>query len=273
MSTGELNSALYSGWVQHQRFSPRPHHFKYRMGLLFLDLDEQAQVLALSPLAGGGRWAPFAFRESDYLPAFTGAGTRLSDAVRQLVSEALGRPMLGKICLLTQPRSWGLAFNPASFFYCYDSIGELQAVLCEVSNTPWRERYHYVLPFDGEVRVQKGFHVSPFLPFDLEYRMRFTQPGEALAVQMADWQGEHKLFEAGLILQRQALSRASLHRYLLQFPWMTAKTVLAIYWQALRLLLKRTPLFSHRAAEGVVRTARAQRPTHPHRQEAVHEES
>jgi DUF1365 family protein len=30
---------------------------------------------------------------------------------------------------------------------------------------------------------------------------------------------------------------------------MTAKTLLAIYWQALRLLLKRMPLFDHRAAD------------------------
>jgi cyclopropane-fatty-acyl-phospholipid synthase len=31
---------------------------------------------------------------------------------------------------------------------------------------------------------------------------------------------------------------------------MTAKTCLAIYWQALRLLLKRTPIFAHQAADG-----------------------
>jgi DUF1365 family protein len=36
---------------------------------------------------------------------------------------------------------------------------------------------------------------------------------------------------------------------------MTAKTALAIYWQALRLLLKRLPLFAHRAAEGSFQTA------------------
>lgn len=256
-----MNSALYSGWVQHRRFSPRAHDFRYRMGFLFLDLDEQEQVLALSPLAGRSRWAPFAFRETDFLPTFTGAGVRLSDAVRGLVSEALGEPLLGKICLLAQPRSWGLAFNPASFFYCYDSVGQLQAVLCEVSNTPWRERYHYVLPCeDGHpgphhVRVDKSFHVSPFLPRELQYRMTFSQPTSRLGVHMADWQGEHKLFDASLSLTRRALTRESLHRHLLSFPWMTAKTVLAIYWQALRLLLKRTPLFSHQPAQGSVRVA------------------
>ncbi len=261
-----MNSALYSGWVQHRRFSPRAHAFRYRMGLLFLDLAEQEQVLALSPLAGRGRWAPFAFREGDFLPAFTSTGMRLSDAVRQIVSEALGQPLLGKICLLAQPRSWGLAFNPASFFYCYDSVGQLQAVLCEVSNTPWKERYHYVLPCDNDtadhhhVRVHKAFHVSPFLPRDLEYRMSFSQPTARLGVHMADWQGEHKVFDASLSLERQELTRASVHGYLLSFPWMTGKTLLAIYWQALRLLLKRTPLFPHQPAQGSVRVASPDRP-------------
>jgi hypothetical protein len=256
-----MNSALYSGWVQHRRFAPRAHNFRYRMGLLYLDLSEQEQVLALSPLAGRGRYAPFAFRESDYLPQFTGSGVRLIDAVRQRVSDALGRTPLGHICLLTQPRSWGIAFNPASFFYCYEADGSLAAILCEVSNTPWGERYHYVLPADGEAHqhfaVAKAFHVSPFLPRELEYRMAFSPAGERLGIHMADWQGEEKLFDASLSLQRSELNRASLHRYLLSFPWMTGKTVLAIYWQALRLLLKRIPLFPHRAAEGDLRVARS----------------
>ena len=56
-------------------------------------------------------------------------------------------------------------------------------------------------------------------------------------------------------LERIELTRHSLHRHLLEFPWITGKTVLAIYWQALRLLLKRTPVFTHEAADGEQRTA------------------
>ena len=267
-----MNSALYNGWVQHRRFAPRTHAFRYRMGLLYLDLDEQQQLFALSPLAGSGRWAPFAFRETDYLPQFTRAGVKLSDAVRQRVGAALGHRPQGSICLLTQPRSWGLAFNPVSFFYCHDADGRLAAILCEVSNTPWRERYHYVLPADGEghqhFAVAKAFHVSPFLPRELEYRMAFSPQGERLGIHMADWmtdeQGATKVFEASLSLQRTELDRASLHAYLRSFPWMTGKTVAAIYWQALRLLLKRIPLFSHRAAQGEFRVARPVSKDVPH---------
>lgn len=254
-----MNSALYRGWVSHQRLLPRTHGFRYRIGMLYLDLDEQAEVLALSPLAGASRWAAFGFRETDYLPQATGQGIALRDAVRQRLSEALGRTPQGRICLLTQPRSWGLAFNPISLFYCFEADGSLAAILCEVSNTPWRQRYHYVLPThpDGESRhrVDKSFHVSPFLPRELEYRMRFSAPGTQLRVTMQDWAGEQKMFEAGLGLERIELTRHSLHRHLLSFPWMTGKTVLAIYWQALRLLLKRIPVFNHRPANGEYRTA------------------
>lgn len=254
-----MNSALYSGWVGHRRWLPREHAFRYRMGMLFLDLDEQEQVLALSPLAGRSRFAPFAWRETDFLPQFTGQGMRLIDAVRARVGEALGRTPSGPVCLLAQPRSWGLAFNPASFFYCFEADGSLAAILCEVRNTPWRERYHYVLPThpEGESRhrVAKSFHVSPFLPRELEYRMRFSAPGEQLNIRMQDWQGEEKLFEATLGLQRTELTRQNLHRHLLAFPWMTGKTLLGIYWQALRLLLKRTPIFSRTDADKEFRTA------------------
>ena len=257
-----MNSALYSGWIAHRRFAPTSHAFRYRIGLLYLDLDEQDAVLGLSPLAGKSRFAPFSFRETDYLKDYTRTGMRLMDAVRQQVARALGHTPQGAICLLTQARSWGLSFNPVSFFYCYEADGQLAAILCEVSNTPWREHYHYVLPALGDSHqhfaVAKAFHVSPFLPRDLEYRMSFSPPAARLGVHMADWQGELKMFDATLNLQRSALDRPGLHRYLRQFPWMTAKTCLAIYWQALRLFLKRTPIFSHQAADGAFRIAALQ---------------
>jgi len=254
VSAAIRHSALYSGWVQHRRFAPRAHAFRYRMGWLYLDLDEQPALFALSPLAGSGRWQPFAFRETDYLPEYTGRGLRLIEAVRARAGEILGAPLDGPVRLLTQARSWGLSFNPVSFFYCFDRDEQLRAVLCEVSNTPWRQRHHYLLPVDGDstrrFTLAKQFHVSPFLPLELEYRMRLSPPGERLSVQMEDWQGPLRLFAADLALRREPLTRAGLHRHLWRFPWMTGKTLAGIYWQALRLLLKRIPLFDHQPPRG-----------------------
>ena len=110
--------------------------------------------------------------------------------------------------------------------------------------------------------MAKAFHVSPFLPRDLQHRMSFSQPQQRLGIHMEDWQGPLRLFDASLSLHRRPLTRGNLHRHLLAFPWMTGKTVLSIYWQALRLLLKRIPLFTHEAAIGEYRVAR---------QESAHE--
>lgn len=83
----------------------------------------------------------------------------------------------------------------------------------------------------------------------------FAMAAARLGIHMEDWQGSAKLFDATLSLSRQPLSRSTLHRHLLSFPWMTAKTVLAIYWEALRLLIKRIPLFTHQPALGTQRVA------------------
>ena len=48
-----------------------------------------------------------------------------------------------------------------------------------------------------------------------------------------------------LTLERREISGASLAHALLAFPFMTAPVVAGIYWQALRLWLKRVPFHSH----------------------------
>jgi DUF1365 family protein len=54
-------------------------------------------------------------------------------------------------------------------------------------------------------------------------------------------------FDATLTLQRRPWNSRSLHRALAAHPWMTAKVIGAIHWQALRLWLKRVPVYTHPA--------------------------
>lgn len=248
-----MNSGLYRGWVSHRRLTPCPHSFRYPIGMLYLDLAEQERVLGISRLLHPQRLAPLCWRECDYLPAWTRTGVPLSEAVRSLLRDALGDAPRGPIHLLTQPRCWGLSFNPVSFYFCHDDLGRLAVIVCEVRNTPWRERHHYVLPVHpGEtqvVGVAKSFHVSPFLPRDMDYRMRFRLTGPGIRVHMENWRDGEKLFEARLSLQRQTLDAAGLRRHVLAFPWMSLRTLTAIYWQALLLLFKGTPLHAHQPSE------------------------
>lgn len=248
-----MNSSVCRGWIDHRRHTPRIHAFRYRIGMLYVDLAEQEHMLGLSRLLRPWSWAPLCWRERDYLPSHTRRGVPLVDAVRQILNEALGAAPQGAIHLLTQPRSWGLSFNPVSFYFCHEANGRLAAILCEVRNTPWRERYHYVLPVPaGEscaFRVAKAFHVSPFLPRDMDYHMGFLVQDTHIRIRMENWRDGHKVFEADLALKRHPLDAPSLRRHVLAFPWMSLRTVSAIYWQALRLLFKRTPLYAHQASE------------------------
>lgn len=249
-----LHSALYSGVIRHRRHAPRKHAFDYRISLLWLDLQEQQQVFAMSSLWSGRWWSPMRFAERDYLKDQRRGDETLTASAQRLVAEQLGLVLEGPVRLLTQVRSFGMLFNPVSFFYCHDRQQRLRAIIAEVSNTPWRERFCYVMATDPEQNLQhfeldKRFHVSPFLPVDLTYRMRFSQPQQRLLVHMEDWQADTRLFDATLTLERQPLSAALLRKEALSFPFMVTRTVLGIYWQALRLALKRIPLFDHRSPQ------------------------
>jgi DUF1365 family protein len=246
-----MHSALYIGRLRHRRLAPRPHAFAYAIYMAWLDLAELDTVFR-------GRWfwstrrrALAWFRRADYLGD---AAISLDEAVRQRVAQSLGARPAGPIRMLAQLRNYGHCFNPVVFYYCYDAADtRVETIVAEITNTPWRERHSYVLPVQAEVApgaalqfdLAKRFHVSPFMPMDVDYRWQFTQPGERLAVHMENLRGGVRSFDATLNLSRRPISSRSLAFVLLRFPLSTLRVVAAIYWQALRLWLKRVPVFAH----------------------------
>ena len=108
-----------------------------------LDLDELPELFDRHPLYSARRPAPARFRRSDYLGD---PSVPLAESARRLVEQRTGRRPNGPVRLLTNLRYLGLVFNPVSFFYLYDrSEEEVDAVIAEVTNTPWRQRHAYVV--------------------------------------------------------------------------------------------------------------------------------
>lgn len=246
-----MNSSLYEGIVVHRRFRPTAHHFAYTLFMLYLDLEEidevfRGRLLWSSRFPTVGR-----FSRKDFLGDPT---VPLDDAVREAVQTELGSRPAGPIRLLTQLRYFGFFLNPVCFYYCFDKNEEhIEAVVAEVTNTPWGEKQVYVWPGDGigltddrpKRLFPKEMHVSPFMAMEQHYRCTLTAPGDAVVSRIQNIDKEGRIFEATLALKRRALTTANLSRMLLNYPFMTGKIAIAIYVEAFRLWRKRIPFVRH----------------------------
>ncbi|WP_371195827.1 DUF1365 domain-containing protein [Glaciecola sp. SC05] len=238
-----MESAIYTGKVFHRRVVPKLHAFEYNIFLFWLKLSE---ISAVNKRVKGFsdrsiRRSIVNFTRADYLGD---PQQNLESAVLEKMSELNGKPLFGEVFMLGQVRTFGLYFSPVNFFYLRDSANNFSHVLAEVSNTPWNNRHHYLVDLAEQKDCAKAFHVSPFNPIDMVYHWRIAQPNEELKLQLiCSKQSKH--FEASMDLKRIPLNSVSLRKTLLSIPSMTIKTVAGIYWQALKLFLKRVPIYTH----------------------------
>jgi uncharacterized protein len=259
-----LRSALYEGTVTHQRAEPA-HRFEAPVALPLLFLDELAALRAVHPLVDFDpsprrhrRPAAIRFHRDDYLP---------SDAVtvRGAVEDAVvgaGGSVRGPVAMLGHVRTWGWLFNPLTMYYCFDPSGqEVEWTVLEVSNTPWHERCSYVVGPPGIHHFAKAMHVSPFLPAQGEYTLRYSPPEEEIRVSLdvaatappSPYGLSHEQnpdttppqLAAAMVLRRRPLDRAGLARLLWGHPFMTTRVSGTIYAQALRLVARGTPIHRH----------------------------
>lgn len=242
-----MKSKLYTGSLRHRRHLPRTHAFRYRVFMPYLHLDEIDAVLAQSPLWSRSRFAPARFCREDFLgdPSLP-----LKDEVRRRIREETGAEHTGPIYLLANLRYFGLQMNPIACYYCFsDDESRLEYLVAEVTNTPWNERHSYVLTA-GDDRVlrrqfDKAFHVSPFNPMGMRYDWRSNRPDQRLAIHLENHTERGCEFDATLALRAEAMTAGAMNAVLWRFPLMTAKVAIGIYWEALKLFIKRIPYHSH----------------------------
>lgn len=244
---------LCFGEVRHTRLRPARNAFGYRVYFLRLPLRAMAGSVASGVLFSRNRFNLLSFWDKDH-----GDGKRppLEWIDALLKSEGI-HDADGEIWLQAFPRVLGYVFNPVSFWFCHARDGQLRAVLAEVRNT-FGERHSYLLdcgrtmPYGVELQARKVFHVSPFCAVEGRYRFRFmrsTQEAGAGTMERTVARIEYDDASGPLLLtsvsgSSQPLSDGAVAKAFFLYPLLTFGVIAKIHWQALRLWLKRVPIFT-----------------------------
>lgn len=163
------------------------------------------------------------------------------------VLEERGFPLEGaQLLLLTQPSYLGLHFNPVSFWLVLRD-GELCAFVAEVNNTFGHRHCYFCAQADfrpiaasDQILAQKLMHVSPFQKVEGQYRFNFGLNEDAISIRIS-YENDGQGVLATLDGLRRPASNRSLLWAALRRPFGAGRVVALIYWQALRLYLKRAP--------------------------------
>lgn len=249
-------SNIYLGNIVHRRFTPKKHSFDYSLYMLALDVSEIEKTTNGMGLFGFSWYHPLRFFEKDYL---RGEPNGLLQRITNKVMKLKGNKDIHRVVMLVQVRCFGIYFSPANFYFCYDRNNTCTQMLAEVSNTPWNERHYYLIDLlNNDERVnKKNFQVSPFMDLDMSYFWQVKPPSEDDNKLMVHIENKRlnsesgkidKLFDVNLMMEKQAFNQKNLLRVWCQLPAMTIKVVLGIYWQAMKIFLKRIPFIGYQKA-------------------------
>ncbi len=231
--------SLCVGSVWHKRYSPKIHEFRYKLNSWLIDLRELNKLAGNSPFINNKRAALYRFKENQYLRDFPG---NLIDKVRQKLIN-LGADINGveEFYLLGQVSNLGLYFSPLNLYLCYTDKN-CTYILAEVSNTPWNERYYYLLDMSkDQIISEKNFHVSPFFGMKQKYYWQFNINERHITFKIDSYEDTKLVFSAGYSGSLYNLKDKSTKYKILRTPANVYKIISGIYFEALFIWLKKIP--------------------------------
>ncbi|OYW51894.1 MAG: cyclopropane-fatty-acyl-phospholipid synthase [Rhodobacterales bacterium 12-65-15] len=221
----------------HGRKGPVQNAFRYSVDYVLLDAER-----ARGPsLFSRNRANLMSLQDTDH-GGMPGSGKGAAWAREVLASHDLAHD---RLLLLAQPRLLGHVFNPVSFWLAHDHIGNLRAVIAEVSNT-FGDRHSYLChradraPIGREdtMTAQKIFHVSPFQPIAGSYAFRFDIRPDRIGIWI-DYSTTSGGLYTNLIGAREVLTNRGILASALRRPFGSRRVLALIHWQALKLWLKK----------------------------------
>lgn len=230
---------LLKGNIIHNRLYPKKNFFSYQSTYILFPLSKIN--LLKKPIFSLNSFNLFSFYNSDH------ANKKLV-SIQKWIYQILRDNKIDNVkdvILLTHPRVLGYVFNPVSFWLCFNQNNHLVAVLSQVNNT-FKQTHSYlsfkknlapIKPNDW-LEANKVFYVSPFMRIEGKYKFRFAIYDQNINI-FINYLVNDKLKLSTALKCR--LVKFSIKNLLLSFakmPFFTLKTIILIYYQAIKLYCK-----------------------------------
>jgi DUF1365 family protein len=254
----DSETCVYVGRVSHTRLVPVVHSFNYPLFMVAVDLEEVEQLWGSNSNSTSALLWPLSttiqFRSTDHYKNGEGGEGSLIEKTFSLLKEKTNQEFsleTHRIVLLTHLSYYGYCFNPVSFYYILNRHhGNTDAIVVEVSNTPWNEMHTYVLHPESEdiesvkqslektnYVFEKTFHVSPFMAMEYLYDWTFHQLNDNVVIIQASMKRNDTVeFTASVQLSRQPLSHVAWQ--VVKFPIYCAIIQVWIHIEAFWLFIK-----------------------------------
>jgi len=243
--------------VWHKRTRPKEHSFENKITQIWIDPDKPNQLLDNHILWSHRKYMPASIRNSDY---GTNENHSTGDDIRTLVKETTELETVGEIRMLTQPRMWGWLFNPITIYLLWNQENRLCASVLEVTNTPWKERHHYVFKLvttddkNWKASFEKKMHVSPFLGMNYKYEFALSvgqQNQYGFNLNLFDLKNPESepIIKTRLETNFIEPTQKNLTKALRNNIFSTHRTSMGIHVQAAKLYIKKVPFVNHPSKE------------------------
>lgn len=259
-----MNSAVYTGKIFHNRTEPKKNSFIYSVYMMYIDLDELAELDKRFRMFSWNRFNVFGFFDKDHfkfldqqdkdkqaiarenvkyqIQHYLNKDTK--GKIKALLKDAGMDFELGKVCVLTNLRVFGYIFNPVSFYYCFDSEGVFRVLVSEVNNTFGDQKMYLVLIDDPRKDVftsahRKNFYISPYTEFDNDLTWDFSLPKDKVHIKIDSLKKGRVEVRAIFDGKRREMTDGLLLWLNLRYPLLTLAIIFRIHYQALKLFLKK----------------------------------
>lgn len=233
----------------HNRLSPRPHRFHYKVFMFYIDLEEVEMLRKKLLMFSNNRFNFFSLRKNEHLQLPIDDPDK-SKSIREQITRYLSENGIrignGRIMLLTNLNILGYNFNPVSFYYCFDEAGKPLCCIAEVGNTfgemkPYLLKNEHLSGNKYHLNTTKYFYVSPFIDHDTNFDFNLVIPDEKLNIRIDDYKEGERFFISTLTGTKKKLNNRNLLLYSMRFPFLTLRIITLIHWHALLLYFKKMP--------------------------------